>query len=259
MRISIVTISFNQARFLRTCIESVITQGIEDLEYILVDPGSTDGSRDIVDSYGDSIRRIYEKDAGPADGLNKGFALANGDVFGFLNADDALLPGSLENVRARFAARPDLDVLCGSGYIIDADGLRRSHVVASRFTPWLYAHGAVTVFQQGVFFRAEQFRKAGGFNVNNRTCWDGELFLEMAIRGARYDSVAADLALFRIHDDSISGSGRLNSAYEGDCERLFTRVTGRRRREADHLLDAVARVAKYVGDPSYAVRRLMSR
>src|SRR3546814_11032429 len=79
MRFSVVTISYNQAKFLRRAIDSVLNQSGVDLEYIVVDPGSSDDSRAIIDSYGDRIgHRVYEPDQGPADGLNKGFAHATG-------------------------------------------------------------------------------------------------------------------------------------------------------------------------------------
>src|SRR6202171_6644991 len=95
-RVSIVTISFNQAPFLERAIRSVVEQDYPDIEYIVVDPGSTDGSRDIIERYRSRISQvIYEPDHGPADGLNKGFASATGDIFGSINADDAFLPGAV--------------------------------------------------------------------------------------------------------------------------------------------------------------------
>jgi glycosyltransferase involved in cell wall biosynthesis len=98
MRISIVTISFNQGKFLRQCIDSILTQTDCDVEYIVVDPGSTDGSRALIESYGDRIIKVFEPDEGPADGLNQGFKCATGEIYGFVNADDYLLPGSLKHV-----------------------------------------------------------------------------------------------------------------------------------------------------------------
>ena len=93
MRVSIVTISFNQAEFLERAIRSVIEQDYPDVEYIVVDPGSTDGSREIIEKYRSRISKvILEPDTGPANGLNKGFAAATGEIFGYINADDAFLP-----------------------------------------------------------------------------------------------------------------------------------------------------------------------
>ncbi len=90
MKVSIVTISFNQAEFLERAMRSVLTQDYPDVEYIVVDPGSTDGSRALITAQGSRIKAILEKDNGPADGLNKGFASATGEIFGYINADDAL-------------------------------------------------------------------------------------------------------------------------------------------------------------------------
>ena len=123
VKISIVTLSFNQRAFLQEAMDSVLSQGYPDLEYIVVDPGSSDGSRELIRSYGDRITHtIFEPDRGAADGLNKGFARATGDVFGFLNADDILFPGSLKHVAQFFESHPDCDMAMGDGYKIDGRG-----------------------------------------------------------------------------------------------------------------------------------------
>jgi len=115
--------SFNQRDYLQLAIESVLSQGYPDLEYILVDPGSTDGSRELIRAYAHRISHtIFEPDLGPADGLNKGFGKATGDVFGFLNADDVLMPGSLQAVSDFFGKNPECDFALGNGHIIDAEG-----------------------------------------------------------------------------------------------------------------------------------------
>lgn len=259
MRISVVTVSYNQARFLAKCVESVLGQDYDDLQYIIVDPGSTDGSRQMIEAYGDRVTHIFEPDTGPADGLNKGFALATGDVFGFLNSDDKLLPGALTKVARAFDSRPGVDIVAGCGYFIDAGGQRLRRVVPSRFTPWLYAHGAVTLFQQGTFFRRTSFEAVGGFNPENLIAWDGELFLDMCLSGSRIARITDDLALFRLHHDSITGSGGHswhNEAYRAFRERAFLKATGRSRKDVDWALDAVARAAKLASDPAYLVRRV---
>ena len=85
MIISIVTLSYNQAEFLERAIRSVVEQDYADIEYIVVDPGSTDGSREIIERYRDRISTvILDPDDGPADGLNKGFAAATGDIFAYI-------------------------------------------------------------------------------------------------------------------------------------------------------------------------------
>lgn len=256
MKITIVSISFNQAPFLRQCIESVLKQNYKNLEYIVVDPGSSDGSRDIIESYGDRIIRVFEKDSGPADGLNNGFRRATGDILGFINADDELLPGALSCIESFFTAHPRVDVVSGCGYFTDIDGVRKRRIVPSKLKLWLYAHGGVSIFQQGTFFRTPYFAKVGGFNTKNTTCWDGELFLDMAIAGARFATIGDDLAIFRLHEGGITGSGRLREQYQQDVERLFIKAMGRERNSFDFFQGIAARMLKGLFDPMYYFRRL---
>ena len=112
MKFSIVTISYNQAQFLEQAIRSVIEQDYPDVEYIVVDPGSTDGSREIIERYRDRIDRIiFEPDKGPADGLNKGFAQATGDVFGFSKDISCCLSKSLIQPISRSLIRLENDLV----------------------------------------------------------------------------------------------------------------------------------------------------
>jgi glycosyltransferase involved in cell wall biosynthesis len=207
-KISIVTISFNQATFLERAILSVVGQDYPALEYIVVDPGSTDGSRDIIERYRTRLSACcLEPDKGPADGLNKGFALSSGEILGYINADDALLPGSLAYVANYFAANPDVDVLAGGIRITDADdrpSLRGR--AADLFDLRAYAAGVCTVTQQGTFFRRTAYEAAGGFNASNRVCWDGELLVDMAIRGMKFARTDRTLADFRLYGANITGS-----------------------------------------------------
>jgi len=111
-RVSIVTISFNQAQYLERAIRSVLEQDYPEIEYIVVDPGSTDGSRDVIEHYRSRISKvIFEPDTGPANGLNKGFAAASGEIFGCMNADDAYLPGAVTKAVAAFRAAPGADIV----------------------------------------------------------------------------------------------------------------------------------------------------
>lgn len=228
MKISIVTLSFNQAQYLREAIDSVLDQGYPDLEYIVVDPGSTDGSRELIKSYGNSLAHVvFEPDSGASDGLNKGFALATGEVFGFLNADDLLYPGALQQVAEFFARNPQCDLAFGNGYKIDGQGNRIRRFRACDFSVARYLYGGAVWLQQSTFFRSAAFQQSPRFNLENRTCWDGELFVTMASRGARIGYIQADLGGFRIHNASISGTGRLNEQYLRDCRRIFRQLRGR--------------------------------
>jgi glycosyltransferase involved in cell wall biosynthesis len=228
MKISIVTVSFNQRQFLKEALDSVLDQGYVDLEYIVVDPGSTDGSRELIQSYAGRISHvIMEPDRGAADGLNKGFECATGDVCGFLNSDDLLMPGSLQKVAEFFELHPDCDIAMGNGHKIDGDGNCLEVIKARSHTVRRHLYGGTRWLQQSSFFRREAYLRSPKFNIDNRTCWDGELFLDMIMGGAKVGYIDADLSAFRIHSASISGTGRLVEAYRNDVRRIFRQAKGR--------------------------------
>ncbi len=207
--LTLVTISFNQRPFLRDCIESIVPQLRPDMDqYIVVDPGSTDGSRELIRSYGNAIHeRIFEPDGGPADGLNRGFSRARGEVFGYINADDRLVPGALAFVRHFFRSEPGVDVLTGAIRLIDARGhagLRGR--TSDDFDLRRFVAGACLVGQQATWFRQEAWLRAGGFNPANRVMWDSELLVDMALTGARFAAVPRVLGEWRHHGASITSA-----------------------------------------------------
>lgn len=254
MKISVVTISFNQARYLRECIDSVLNQNYPDVEYIVVDPGSTDGSREIIDSYGDRVIRVYEKDAGPADGLNKGFARATGEIFYFINSDDYVLPGSFADIARVFVSDPTVDVVLAGGQRVDGNGGVDCSFYPSKVSAKSYVNGAVTLFQQGMFFRAELFRRIGGFNAENKTCWDGELLLDFILKMARFRRTFSQAAAFRIYPDSITGSQRFAAQFDADQKRMFRRVYGLETQPSP-VIKLLYRAKKLLGDPVYLYKR----
>jgi len=237
VKISIVTLSFNQHAYLKEAMDSILSQGYPDLEYIVVDPGSSDGSRELISSYGERIAQVvFEPDRGAADGLNKGFARATGDVYGFLNADDLLYPGSLNRVAQFFKEHPDCDIVMGDGYKIDRRGQRIRHYKARDFSVPRCLHGGAQWLQQSTFFRAATYRQSPKFNLENRTCWDWELFVHIANQGAKIGYIRADLGGFRIHEASITGSGRMNEQYLQDCRRIFRQLRGHDWKATDAVL-----------------------
>lgn len=256
MKISIVTISFNQAQYLRQCIDSVLSQGIDNIEYIVVDPGSTDGSREIIESYGGKIIKVFEKDAGPADGLNKGFAKATGDVFGFINSDDLLKHGSLNYVSKYFLKNPNVDVLNGIGDFIDENGDVIGLITPSVFSAWKYAYGAVTLFQQGTFFKANAFLNVGGFNPTNKICWDGELFVDMYMAGAKFQLTSSTFASFRMDGNNISSDSAYKLKLHVEHMRIFRKIMNRAWRSTDFYMAIFARLIK-IANLRYIAARVL--
>jgi glycosyltransferase involved in cell wall biosynthesis len=251
MKVSVVTISFNQARFLEQAIRSVLYQDYPDMEYIVVDPGSTDGSRDIIERYRDRIDKvILSPDSGPAEGLNKGFAQATGDIYGFINSDDALLPGAVTRVVKAYSKKPDADIVSGHLYMVGENNELIRSVRATAFDPERFVYGGVQVAQQSTFMLAQAFRDVGGFNCQNTAGWDGELFLELGIAGKRFVVINDYLAIFRMYGSSISGSGRLWEKHLRNCECHFRKVKGRLPRRPDAMWRAWYRVDKWRRDPA---------
>ena len=256
MKVSIVTVSFNQGQFLERAIRSVLGQDHDDIEYIVVDAGSTDGSRDIIERFRDRLATVVlEPDRSAPDGLNKGFALATGGVFAYLNADDEYLPGAVRAAVATFRRQTDADIVVGHGYIVDTNRRPIRRFRSAPFSRWRFARGAAVVMQQSTFFRADAFRATPGFNVANRTSWDAELYLDMCLAGARVHVAEGYWSLFRIHPESISGHGRLRAESARDHRRYFQRLTGREQRPSDWVSFPLARSIRWLADPRGLLER----
>jgi glycosyltransferase involved in cell wall biosynthesis len=225
MRVSIVTISFNQVEYLEQAIRSVLDQDYPDIEYIVVDPGSADGSRDIIERYRDRIQHIiYEPDNGPADGLNRGFSKATGDIYAYLNSDDLLCKGAVSHFVTLFDQWKNVDVISSHGYKVDENGCVLGKIFSHQFDPVAYVYGACVLVQQSTFFRAKRFHEVGGFNAQNRVSWDGELWFDMAVSRAHFLRVPGYWSYFRLHPDSITVSGRVRHEEEGIKRRLAARL-----------------------------------
>ncbi|HEY0282750.1 MAG TPA: glycosyltransferase family 2 protein [Rhizomicrobium sp.] len=250
MKFSIVTISYNQAEFLEQTIRSVLDQDYDDIEYIVVDPGSTDGSREIIERYRERISTIiFEPDRGAADGLNKGFAHAHGDIYGFLNSDDVLLPGAIRRAAAYFRARPETEILMGHEWIIDSEGRKVRKAYTDRFNARAFAYSAGVIAQQSTFFRAGLFKRTKGFDTHLTVYWDGELFLDL-LEATEKQLYADDFfGAFRIHGESITGGQKLEDASRAYELARFERIMGRRWRRSDHLVRLFYRVRKYILEP----------
>lgn len=227
--ISIVTPSFNQMRFLEQTVRSVLSQSYGNIEYVVIDGGSVDGSVEVLKRYSSEITYwVSEPDRGPADACNKGFQHTSGDILGYLNSDDVLLPYAVEAVIRVFRAKPDADIVYGDAFIIDEENrVLRKMFSPSFFNLYLYALGGFSIAQQATFWRRGPFEAVGGFNVRNKTCWDAELWVDMALQGAKLQHFSQFLAGFRHHPASISMSGRWVSEYYKDRTRLFQKVFGR--------------------------------
>ncbi len=240
IRISIVTNAFNQGKYLATAMSSVLSQDWPDVQYLVVDPGSTDHTPEIVRSfqqkYPDRIIHITACDNGPADGLNNAFARATGDLLGYLNADDFYLPGCFRAAVQAAEKYPGAAALYADGYEANEEGTIVSRVVSTGFSAKRFVFGGALVLQQSTFYRPAAFRAIGGFNIQNRTSWDAELLLDMSLRRMQLVHVSGYWSVFRIHAESITGSQRLAEESRATHSRYFQTVMQRERKPLDKVL-----------------------
>lgn len=222
MKVSIVTISFNQARFLGRNLESVRAQDHDDWEHILVDPGSTDGSRELIAAAAARDPRIvtvFEPDSGPADGLNTGLARSRGDIFAYLNADDEFAPGALRRIVAAHGASPEAGVVVGDGWWIDADGAPVGYLRSDRFSPRRWALNVGVLVQQATSYKRPALSGLR-FNPDNPINWDAEFAIDAYRAGLRFSYVSHPIGYFRQHDESLSVSGARSEEYRRERARL---------------------------------------
>lgn len=258
--LSIVTLSFNQAGYLRQALESVITQKDGSVEFIVVDPGSTDGSRDIIAELNGGIDTvILDPDQGPADGLNKGFAAARGQIGYFINSDDFLVPGAVAALRRQWAAHPDIGLLLGRAWRVREDGSVERELLPTPNDRATLARGRATIVQQGFSFTMDAFRKVGGFNSANRSTWDYELLARFAAADVPFAVVDERFGAFRLYAGGISG-GALGEAhqrrFDADYKRIHAEILGAPIEGDVMEFLRGARVGKMMSHPSHALHRL---
>lgn len=181
MLVSIITPSFNQARYLEATIRSVLEQDYPEIEYIIVDGGSSDGSAEIIRRYADRLAWwVSEPDRGQTDALNKGFARARGDVLAWINSDDTLEPGAVRAAVEYLQAHPDVGMVYGDANFIDSEG-RIIGSFPSRQTDYRrLRQGYVHVAQQASFFRADLWRKVGPLDPTFYFAMDYDLWVRLA-------------------------------------------------------------------------------
>ncbi len=197
-RISIVSPSYNQGRFLERTILSILNQNYPNLEYIIMDGGSTDNSVEIIKRYEKHLAHWTSKDAGQGDALRRGFRLCTGDILAYLNSDDVYLPGVLQRVACVFRDKPDTDVVYGNKYLTDEQD---SIIGERRFTPYIspisrfgFIYGGFGISQPASFWTRELYHRVGEIDPNFIHCMDTDLFVRFAVSRARFRFVREYLA-----------------------------------------------------------------
>ena len=176
-KFSIVTCSYQQGRFLEATIRSVLDQNYDNLEYIVLDGGSTDESVDILRRYDDAISYWHsEKDAGQTDALASGIDRATGELMGWLCSDDLLLPGALQAVADFFDANPDVQAVYGDALWIGAHGEFLRPKKEIEFNRFIFHYDHNYIPQPSMFWRRQLYNKVGGLNRRFNLAMDADLW-----------------------------------------------------------------------------------
>ncbi len=252
--ISIITPSYNQGQFIEATIQSVLNQTYPNIEYIVVDGGSTDQTMDLVRKYQDKIATvIHEKDRGQSDAINKGFRLAKGELVGWINSDDILATNCVEEIVKLYLqhqadgvifSTPSVDIIDGKGKkidvfenrIMDKDGLVNTHY---------------SVIQPGSFYAKKALESINYIDESLRFCMDMDLFIRLLQLGKIYYTKAAPLAYFRSWEENKTNSFIL--PFTKEIRKTIKKYGGSRfnrsNRQLDYLLMRVmgGRLLRLVG------------
>jgi glycosyltransferase involved in cell wall biosynthesis len=224
--ISLVTPSYQQGPFIERTIRSVLTQGYPNLEYVVQDGGSTDETASILQRYGDRLTHwASESDTGHANALNRGFSSTTGEIMGWLNSDDLLLPGALSFVADYLARHPDVDVVYGNRLMIDdCDAEIGAWILPPHDDLALTL--ADFVPQETLFWRRRIWDAAGGrVDESFSYALDWDLLLRFHEAGARMVRLRRFIGAFRVHDEQRTSAEHLRGLEE--MARLRERVHGR--------------------------------
>ncbi|MFC2025778.1 glycosyltransferase family 2 protein [Chloroflexota bacterium] len=201
--VSIVTPSFNQASFLEHTIKSVISQDYPNMEYIIIDGASTDGSLKILQDYSDRLDWwVSEPDQGQTDAINKGFSRANGEIFAWLNSDDTYQPHTVSEAVDLLLENPDAGMVYGDANLINERGNIIGKFPAHQTDYQRLRRGYVHIPQQASFFRSNLWKKVGPLDPSFYFAMDYDLWVRLA-REAPLCYQQRTWANFRLH-----GSGK---------------------------------------------------
>lgn len=213
--ISIVTPSFNSREYILETIHSVINQFYPNIEYLIMDGGSTDGTVDLLRSFGGEIKWVSERDEGQSNAINKGFKIVDGEIVSWINSNDLYLPGAFKIVGRYFMEHPEVDFVFGKLILISESGeslgdygstgsteelLDANHVPRGHFEK-LLNHQPGWIPQPTAFWRTSLMKKAGLLDVDLHYAMDYEYWLRLGQIG-NIHFINAYLGAFRIHGDA---------------------------------------------------------
>ena len=209
--ISITTPSYNQSQFIAETIQSVVSQGYPELEYQIIDGGSTDDSMDIIKSYADKLAYYTSQgDNGQSDAVNRGWIRSSGEIISWLNSDDYLLPGSLEIIGKEFQSDQNMVALIGTCLIADIDGRIVGNKYARKLDlPRLILTSGGVPGQPAVFLRRSVMEEIGYLDTRLHYTMDWEYWIRLAMRYSpeRIKVLYKPLAVLRVWEGTKTSNG----------------------------------------------------
>ena len=240
-KISIVTPSYNQGRFIEETIRSVLLQRYPNLEYIVMDGGSTDESVEIIKKYDPWIDSwASEEDEGQSDAINKGFERATGEIYAWLNSDDFYAAGALRSIAKAFLKKSaEVGAIVGVGHKIDEEGSvvytpSKSELTREAFLNWL---NGGSFMQPACFFRRAMWEKCGPLRADLKYAMDIDFFLN-AVRKYRFESVDKTISFAHKHE----GAKTTGERHRWRAEVIFQLYEHGGRREALNEVEKMSEV-----------------
>lgn len=229
-KISIISPSLNQGNFIEETILSVLSQEYENLEYIIVDGLSTDETLSILEKYSDKVTWISEKDSGQTNAINKGIRTATGEIIGYLNSDDILLPNTLKVVAQAFQENPAVMWVTGKSLIIDEDGKNIRKLITIYKNLYLRMHNFKSLLlvdyisQPATFWKKEIVSEVGYLDESLEYVMDYEYWLRIY---QKYRPVFVNeyLAGFRVHHASKTTGGSHTRKYIDEEKKIITQYS----------------------------------
>lgn len=214
-KISIITPSYNQGQFLEKTILSILNQGYPNLEYIIIDGGSTDNSVDIIRKYEKRIDYwVSEQDGGQSNAINKGFHIAKGEIINWINSDDLLLPGAIKKIVEAFQSNQEFDFIYGNHIFIDKDGKLITLVKNINFDFKIMLYSGNYICQPAAFFKKSLLDRHGYLDESFQVIMDSELYTRFSAKGCLFKHISIPIAALRWHCSAktLSRMSEINKA-----------------------------------------------
>jgi len=226
-KISIVTPSYNQGCYIEKTLRSVLEQGYPNLEYFVQDGSSADGTVEVLRRYDGKLSGwVSERDTGQSQAINRGFSQTSGEIMGWLNSDDLLLPNTLNTIADYFSQHPEIDVIYGNRLLIDQSGMEIGRWILPGHDDNVLSW-ADFIPQETLFWRRRVWDKVGsGIDESFRFAMDWDLIVRFRGVGAKFAHIPSFLGAFRIHE-SQKTSAAINEVGYQEMDRIRLRELGR--------------------------------